>query len=66
MRVVDQKYNEPYPQLRFSTSQLIKWRQEQGVAMVDHAMNCSSGGFLTIRHNELRDFTATVLSEVRP
>ena len=31
---------------------------------VDHAMNCSSGGFPTIRHNELRDFTATVLSEV--
>ena len=26
-------------------------------------MNCSSGGFPTIRHNELRDFTATVLSE---
>ena len=27
-------------------------------------MNCSSGGFPTIRHNELGDFTATVLSEV--
>ena len=27
-------------------------------------MNCSSGGFPTIRHNELRDFTVTVLSEV--
>ena len=24
---------------------------------VDHAMNCSSGGFPTLRHNELRDFT---------
>ena len=31
---------------------------------VDHAMNCSSGGFPTLRHNELRDFTAAVLSEV--
>ena len=31
---------------------------------VDHAMNCSSGGFSTLRHNELRDFTAAVLSEV--
>ena len=31
---------------------------------VDHAMNCSSGGFPTIRHNKLRDFTPTVLSEV--
>ena len=31
---------------------------------VNHAMNCSSGGFPTIRHNELRDFTAIVLSEV--
>ena len=30
---------------------------------VEHAMNCSSGGFPTIRHNELRDFTATVLSD---
>jgi len=27
-------------------------------------MNCSSRGFPTITHNELRDFTATVLSEV--
>jgi len=31
---------------------------------VDHAMFCSSGGFPTIRHNKLRDFTLTVLSEV--
>ena len=27
-------------------------------------MNCSSGGFPTLRHNELRDFTAATLSEV--
>ena len=31
---------------------------------VDHAMNCSSGGFPTLRHNELRDFTTATLSEV--
>ena len=31
---------------------------------VDYAMNCSSRGFPTIRHNKLKDFTATVLSEV--
>ena len=27
-------------------------------------MNCPTGGFPTIRHNELRDFTASLLSEV--
>jgi len=31
---------------------------------VDHAMSFSSGGFPTLHHNELRDFTATALSEV--
>ena len=31
---------------------------------VDHAMNCASGGFPTLCHNELRDFTAAALSEV--
>ena len=31
---------------------------------VDHALNCHTGGFLSIRHNELRDFTADVMSEV--
>jgi len=31
---------------------------------VDHAMNCSSGGFPILHHNELRDFTAAALSEV--
>ena len=25
---------------------------------VDHALNCPTGGFPTIRHNQLRDFTA--------
>jgi len=32
--------------------------------IVDHAMNCASGGFSTLRHNEFKDFTAAALSEV--
>ena len=31
---------------------------------MDHAMNCPTGGYSTLRHNELRDFTANTLSEV--
>ena len=31
---------------------------------VDHALNCSTGGFPTIRHNKIRDFTAKLLTEV--
>ena len=31
---------------------------------IDHALNCPTGGYPTLRHNELRDFTAEVLSEV--
>ena len=31
---------------------------------VDHAMTCNLGGFPTIRHNEIRDLTASLLSEV--
>ena len=31
---------------------------------VNHAMNCPTGGYPTLRHNELRDFTAETLSEV--
>ena len=31
---------------------------------VDHAMMCHMGGFPTIRHNEIRDITATLLTEV--
>ena len=31
---------------------------------VDHAMICPKGGFPTIRHNEIRDLTANMLSEV--
>ena len=31
---------------------------------VDHAMICHTGGFPTIRHNEIRDITASLLTEV--
>ena len=31
---------------------------------VDHAMTCHMGGFPTIRHNDIRDITATLLTEV--
>ena len=31
---------------------------------VEHAMNCPTGGIPTMRHNELRDFIASLLSEV--
>ena len=31
---------------------------------IQHSMSCKKGGFVTIRHNELRDLTAKLLSEV--
>ncbi len=31
---------------------------------VDHAMICHMGGIPTIRHNEIRDITATLLTEI--
>ena len=31
---------------------------------IQHSMNCKKGGFVTIRHNDLRDFTAIILWEV--
>ena len=31
---------------------------------VDHSMICPYGGFPTLRHNELRDTTAKLLTEV--
>ena len=31
---------------------------------VDHAMICHMGGFPTIRHNEIRDITASLLTEI--
>ena len=30
-----------------------------------HAMSCKKVGFGTLRHNEMRDITATILSDVR-
>ena len=31
---------------------------------VEHALSCSRGGFSSVRHNEIRDITATLLTEV--
>ena len=31
---------------------------------VDHAMTCHLGGFLTVRHNDIRDIIASLLTEV--
>ena len=31
---------------------------------VQHALSCKIGGFVGIRHNEVRDFTAEILDEV--
>ena len=31
---------------------------------MDHAFNCKRGGFVTIRHNNVRDLTAELLSEI--
>ena len=31
---------------------------------VDHTLNCTLGGYVSMRHNNLRDFEASLLSEV--
>ena len=31
---------------------------------MEHAFNCSRGGFPSVRHNEVRDITADLLTEV--
>ena len=31
---------------------------------IDHSLLCPKGGFLSIRHNKVRDLTAELLSEV--
>ena len=31
---------------------------------IDHALNCPTGGFPIVRHNEIRDLTADLMSEV--
>ena len=33
---------------------------------VDHAFTCPHGGYPTLRHNEIRDITAQLMSEVCP
>ena len=35
-----------------------------GSFTVDHALSCPSGGFPIIRHNEVKDLTADLMSEV--
>ena len=32
--------------------------------LVEHALSCNRGGFPTLRHNEVRDLTASLLSDV--
>ena len=36
-----------------------------GKSDIQHSMSCRKDGFLNIRHNDLRDLTANVMSEVR-
>ena len=31
---------------------------------INHALSCPKGGFISLRHNEVRDFTAELISEV--
>ena len=31
---------------------------------IEHALSCPKGGFPSIRHNEVRDLTATLLTDV--
>ena len=35
-----------------------------GIFNIEHALSCKKGGFINIRHNELRDITAELLQEV--
>ena len=43
----------------------IPWLCNRGkVFTIDHAMVCHMGGFPTIRHNKIRDLTASLLTEV--
>ena len=38
------------------------FRDALSLRYVDHAMNCPYGGFPVIRHNKVRDLTATLLT----
>ena len=31
---------------------------------MSHALSCKKGGFVTLKHNELRDITAEMLGEI--
>ena len=31
---------------------------------MEHVLSCPTGGFPTLRHNQVRDFTANIMSEV--
>ena len=31
---------------------------------IQHSLSCKKGGFITLRHNEVRDITASFLNEV--
>ena len=43
----------------------LPYKCECGNGMsVEHALSCTKGGFPIIRHNEIRDLTATLLTEV--
>ena len=35
------------------------------ISSVEDALNCPCGGYPSIRHNELRDITATLLTKLR-
>ena len=51
-------YNWP---LKFISSTCICSQKQS----LEHALSCSRGGFPTLRHNEIRDITASYLSEIR-
>ena len=46
--------------LKFISSTCICGQQQS----LEHALSCSRGGFPTLRHNEIRDITASYLSEI--
>ena len=52
------RYNWP---LKFIASTCICGQQQS----LEHTLSCSRGGFPTLRHNEIRDITASYLSEIR-
>ena len=51
------RYGWPIPGLAISCS------YGEGFKVL-HAMSCKKGGFVKLRHNKVRDITATLLSDV--